>query len=352
MIDFVTGQSRRDALLMMGLTAIAPKIVQAQTASSSRLASHQVRPVAGAASSPPPLTLVSRHLQWTSIEEGIEVARDAGFPAIAWTVRPGAHIDPADVERELPRAVELTHQAGMATPMIITQIGGPDSPRAEAILATMQSLNISRYRAAAGRYDLSQPIAPQIAHLQGRLADLVALNERYGTTAMLHTHSSGHQIGGSGWDMWLAVRDLDPRYVGINFDVGHVTAKGGDGLLESLRAARDHIQAISLKDVIWRRMPKPEEGQWPWERYFVPPGEGMVNFPAIFTYLKEASFHGPFEMYYEYEVEIPGEDEPMDMLGTTIGNWDLRLPRSQFVALLRRDLRFYQELMRNAGWAV
>jgi sugar phosphate isomerase/epimerase len=353
MIDPGNGSSRREALMMMGLASMAPTMVRAQAAASPE----SVAPQAGGAGArlkngAPPLTLVSRHLQWTNVEEGIEVAREAGFPAIAWTVRPGAHVDPANVERELPRVIELTREAGLATPMIITQIGGRDSPHAEAILATMQGLNISRFRAGSARYDLAQPIGPQIDALRARLEGLVDLNEKYGATAMLHTHSRGNQIGGSGWDMWLAVRDLDPRYVGINFDVGHVTAKGGNGLLESIRAARSHIHAISLKDFVWRRIHKPEVGHWPWETHFVPPGQGMVNFRDIFAYLAETSFGGPLEMYFEYEVNVPGRAEPMDMLGTSVGQWELELPRSQFVALLQRDVRFYHELMRAAGWTM
>ena len=38
------------------------------------------------------------------MEEGAAVAAEAGFHAIAWTVRPGAHMEPERVERELPKA--------------------------------------------------------------------------------------------------------------------------------------------------------------------------------------------------------------------------------------------------------
>ena len=341
------GASRRDAMLMIGSAALIPAVARAQSGAPA------ARPAAepAATSARPPLTLVSRHLQWASVEEGIDVAREAGFPAIAWTVRPGAHIEPADVERELPRVVDLTRKAGLDVPMIITQIGDVGAPRAEAILTTMRGLRISRYRAGSARYDLAQPVEPQLDAFKARLAALAELNERLGTLAMVHTHSRGHQIGGSGWDMWLAVKDLDPRFVGINFDVGHVTAKGGDGLLESIRAARTHVHAISVKDFVWRRKPSPAAEEWAWETHFVPPGEGMVNFRDIFRFLVESSFNGPLETYFEYEVEVPGRDQPVDMLGTDFGKWNLEMPRAQFVGLLQRDVGFYRHLMRATGLA-
>ncbi|MBI4471062.1 MAG: sugar phosphate isomerase/epimerase, partial [Acidobacteria bacterium] len=109
----------------------------------------------------PQLCLVSRHVQWTDMEEGAAVAAEAGFKAIAWTVRPGAHIEPDRVERELPKAVEIARKAGLATPMIITAIVDARSPRVEAILDTLRGLGIRRYRAASFRYDYAGDLNAQ-----------------------------------------------------------------------------------------------------------------------------------------------------------------------------------------------
>ena len=95
----------------------------------------------------PQLALVSRHVQWTSMEEGAGIAAEAGFPAIAWTVRRGAHMEPENVERDLPKAVDIARKTGLATPMLITAIVDAQSPRAEAILDTMRNVGIRRYRA-------------------------------------------------------------------------------------------------------------------------------------------------------------------------------------------------------------
>jgi len=63
------------------------------------------------------LALVSRHVQWTSMEEGAAIAAEAGFRAIAWTVRRGAHMEPEHVERDLPKAADIARKAGLTTPM-------------------------------------------------------------------------------------------------------------------------------------------------------------------------------------------------------------------------------------------
>jgi len=83
-------KSRRELLKLL---AVAPLLSQGVPAEAGAQASDS--------SEKPRLTLVSRHVQWTSMEEGAAVAAEAGFPAIAWTVRSGAHMEPANVERDL-----------------------------------------------------------------------------------------------------------------------------------------------------------------------------------------------------------------------------------------------------------
>jgi len=80
-----------------------------------RLSAVQVAPAPGDKRTR--LCLVSRHLQWTNMEEAVAVAAEAGCKAISWTVRAGAHILPTNVERDLPKAVDLARKAGLDAPM-------------------------------------------------------------------------------------------------------------------------------------------------------------------------------------------------------------------------------------------
>ena len=336
-------KSRRDAL---GLLLSAGASVGASTPAYAQSAT----PV-GPAPAPrqkPFLSLVSRHLQWTDAENGIVVAKEAGFPAILWTVRGGAHIEAKDVEKELPRIVGLTRAAGMETPMIITAIGDAGAENVEAILATMQKLGIRLYRAGAPRYDYDKPVGPQYAAFQKNLAAVAKLNEKYGVTAAFHTHSYADSIGGSAWDLWMLMKDLDPRYIGLNYDIGHVTAKGGAGWRESARAVGPYLHSVSIKDFYWEKEPVVPANQWPWRCKFVRPGDGMVNFMDFFRYLQSVGFQGPMENYFEYTVNVPGLDHPFDMLGTNYKQWKLEMPQETFVGYLKRDVGFYNQVWNTA----
>jgi hypothetical protein len=49
------------------------------------------------------------------------------------------------------------------------------------------------------------------------------------------------------WDLWL-MRDLDPKSMGINYDVGHATSRGGlGGWINSFKIAGSHLRGIAVK---------------------------------------------------------------------------------------------------------
>jgi hypothetical protein len=146
----------------------------------------------------------------------------------------------------------------------------------------------------------------------------------------------------------MLMKDLDPRYVGLNYDIGHVTAKGGAGWRESIRAVGDFLHSCSIKDFYWEKESHVPAGQWPWRTRLVRPGDGMVDFLDFFRYLQAIGFQGPLETYFEYSVHVPGLDKPFDMLGTDYGKWKLEMPEELFLGFLKRDVSFYNDVWQQA----
>jgi len=335
-------QSRREALKVLGAVPLAASAVYADATQAS-----QNRPAGPPVNTQ--LCLVSRHLQWTDVEQGAAAAAEGGCKAVAWTIRGGAHILPENVERELPRAVAAARKAGLETPMAITAIVDAKSERAEAILDTMRNLGIRHYRAPSFRYDYNAELLPQLEALKPRIASLAALNEKYGTTAMYHTHSASGNIGGGVWDLWMVLKDFDPQFVGLNYDLGHATIRGGTGWVETSHFAHRHVRGLSLKDFRWVKGGGGRRGTGGWTAEMVPGGEGMVDFAGMLGYFKSAGFVGPVELYQEYSVPVPGRPEPVNMLGTDYGTWKLEMPKVDWISLLKRDVTFYSNALREAA---
>lgn len=291
----------------------------------------------------PSLVLFSRHLQWTEVEPGIEFARRAGFDGIGWTVRPGAHMLPENVEKTLPAAVNLTRKAGLSAPILTTAILDDRSPRVEAILETMKGVGITSYRAAVFRWDYQRDFREQMNEMTARIARLAKLNEKYGVTALYHTHAYPGLVGGAVWDLWTMVRDFDPSVIAINYDIGHATVRGGPGWYDSVHAARKHVRGVTLKDFQWVHFPaRPFTGSW--SPKYCRPGDGIVDFPGFFRYLKETRFAEPIELYFEYDL-YPAGGAPVNLLGTDFGKWKLEISQREFLDVMKRDLALYRGLI-------
>ena len=280
--------------------------------------------------------LVSRHVQWTSVEGAIQVAAEAGFDAIEWNVRTGGHVPPDRVEQELPRVAALTRKAGLDVTMITTSIQDAQSPYAEAILRTANSLGIRFCRGGEYfRYDQKRDVVSQLDALRPRLTGLAELCARYQTTWAYHTHSAPGMIGGAVWDIMRVMDGLDPATIALNFDTGHTTARTGAGWIEAATLARRHIACLAVKDVRWQRGP---DGRWRSE--FVPLGEGMVDFKIVLGHLQSIGFDGPVNIHYEHN----------GLLGTDVGKWKLEMSRERFMAIVSEDLRQLRQRMKDAGF--
>jgi sugar phosphate isomerase/epimerase len=149
------------------------------------------------------------------------------------------------------------------------------------------------------------------------------LNEKHGVKGIYHVHSGIAQHGASVWDILISLRDHDPRYVGINYDVGHATVEGGfGGWIHTLNACGPHTGGVALKDFLWARNAKGE-----WRPEWCPLGEGMVNFLEFGKRLAASPFAGPVQLHMEYELGGAGH-----------GDRTITWPRDRVAAAMRRDL--------------
>jgi sugar phosphate isomerase/epimerase len=280
------------------------------------------------------LSIFSKHLQWAAYDEMAAFAAAAGFDGVDITVRAGGHVLPERVAGDLPRAVAAVRKAGLDVPMITAGIVDTSSPYAESILKTAAALGIRYYRWGGFKYAEDTPIPAQLTALKTRVKALAELNEHYKITAMYHTHS-GMEVGAPVWDLWEILRDLDPRWVGVNYDTGHAVIEGGlGGWIRSFQLTGPYLHGIALKDFIWSRN---SHGQWfpDWR----PAGQGMVDFTKFFAMLSKSNFNGPVQAHFEYQ----------GLGGANDGASKLEISKSELMSKFRRDLTYYRDRMRQTG---
>ena len=227
-------------------------------------------------------------LQFLEFAELADLMAELGFAGIEATVRPGGHVLPDRVEEDLPIFVEALKKRGLEITILTSGIDRAD-PQAEKVLRTAAKLGIQRYRMNWWRYDLKQPIWPQVEALRPVLKDLVTLNREIGISGLYQNHAGANMVGASLWDIYDLIKGYAPKDIGLAYDIRHAQVEAGLAWPTQFQLVQSHVTAVCVKDFEW------EKGNVK----SVPLGAGRVD-KKIFSLIKEAKFTGPLSVHMEY----------------------------------------------------
>jgi sugar phosphate isomerase/epimerase len=307
---------RREFLRMAAAVTGVPSLYLAETTATS--------PASGAeAKKPTKICIFSKHLQWLDYQGMAQTAADIGFDGIDLTVRPGGHVLPERVGEDLPKAVQAVRAAGLDVPMITTAVTDPDDALTARILATASKAGIRYYRMGYYQYQDSKSIQQTLSEAKPKLRDLAEMSKHYSIVATYQNHSGSQYVGACIWDLHSLLEDLDPRWVGCQFDIRHATVEGGTTWPVHFRLMSGYINTLAAKDFRWAQI----KGVWQPEN--CPLGEGMVDFPRYFKMLKQAGITAPFSLHLEY-----------DLGGAERGAQRLTVDKQRVIDAMRKDLRF------------
>lgn len=286
-------------------------------------------------SSPVQTCIFSKHLQWLGYEEMAETAARLNFDGIDLTVRPGGHVHPENVERDLPTAAAAVREAGLDHLIMTTAINDPDDPYTEKILATAADLGIEFYRTGYFRYENGIPIDQVIDDVRRKMEGLAELNARYRVRGNYQNHAGTGYFGASLWDLREVLNKIGSDHLGSQFDIRHAVVEGAFSWAVDLRALSQHVQTVAIKDFFWKL-----EGDR-WNVMNCPLGEGAVDFPAYFELLHSTGFDGPISLHLEYPLG-----------GAESGRRDLSISSDQVLSAMRRDLSLLKQLLQEAGFSL
>ncbi len=238
--------------------------------------------------------MFSKHLQFLDYHETAETMKEAGLDGADLTVRPGGHVLPENIEADLPKAVNAFDKAGMKIGMMTTRITDPDDSYTKPILKTAADAGIKYYRMGYLRYDEDLGIEQSIHKHQKQVSELAEMNSKYGIHGAYQNHS-GRRIGGPVWDVWMLIKDLNPEWIGCQYDIRHAVVEGGYSWPLAIKLLEKHIKTVVIKDFKWIKTQ--DRG---WRAVSVPLGEGMVDFDEYFTLLKQLNIQAPVSLHFEY----------------------------------------------------
>lgn len=275
-----------------------------------------------------PIHVFTKCLQFLNYNEIAEVLAKQGFDGADLAVRTGGQVLPENVETDLPKAVKALRNEGVDCNMIVTKINNADDPLAVRTLKTMADLGIKYYRMGYIAYDDEKSVPENLDKYKFTFEKLEKLNREYGVHGGYQNHS-GVRVGGPVWDLYYLLKDRDPGFIGVQYDIRHATAEGGVSWPLGMKLLAPWIKTTDIKDFIWE---KNEKGLWKVKS--VPLGEGMVDFKTYFELYKSLNIEAPVSIHYEYDLggaEHGGKNPTMSLV--EINSWlkkDITFLKNQF----------------------
>jgi len=277
-------------------------------------------------SKPYPVCIFSKCLQFLAYRELGEVVSELGFDGVDLTVRDKGHVLPENVKKDLPDAVKAIRRAGTEVPMITTKITDADDPLTEQILGVAADSGILYYRMGPYGFDNKLSVFENLDIHKREMEKLEKVNRKYNIRGGYQNHSGPWgMMGGAVWDLHYVLKDFDPEYIGIQYDIAHATVEGGFSWEVALKVIAPWINSLAIKDFVW------EKRENRWRTKWVPIGEGMVNFEKYLKEIDSIISSVPITLHYEY-----------DLGGAEHGSNKPTMDHEKIYELLDRDLHYFK----------
>jgi len=279
----------------------------------------------------PSISIFSKHLQFLDYREMAEVAARIGFDGVDLTVRPGGHVEPDHVERDLPRAFAAIEAAGLRHESITTAVEDAANPLDRRVLEAAAAGGARYYRMNWYRFSEDRSMPETLAECARLVRGLGELNARLGLVGCYQNHA-GRLVGASLWEGWRILEEADPETMGFQYDIRHAVVEGGLSWTNGLRLAAPRIRTLVLKDFKWIE----RDGRN--EVVNTPLGEGTVDFVELFRLLGQLGVRVPITLHLEYPLG-----------GAESGARKLEGPPEVVYEAMARDLAVARRLRAGSG---
>ncbi len=281
---------------------------------------------------PRPVCAFTKCLQFLDFDQIAAVLARLGFDGADITVRPDGQIEPKNVKTELPKAVKTLQKAGLALPMMVSAVTDAEDPVSAETLKTAADSGIRAYRMGWLAYDFKKSIQQNLDGFRKSCEGLAKLNEKLGIHGGYQNHSGLH-VGAPVWDLYDLLKEVDPKYLGVQYDIRHAVTEGGYSWMLGMKRVEPWIRTICIKDFVWGKDP-----QGVWRHRNVPLGEGMVPFDEFLKEYAALKVEAPISVHFEY-----------DLGGAETGRKVTTMDPEKIYAMMKKDLEWLRDSLKRNG---
>lgn len=218
-----------------------------------------------------------------------------GFNLIELPIRLGYPIEPTRIEEDLPNAVKVLADLGVAIGNVTVDLPLTDERLYAACAANNISMNRVMFKRSSPSYWESEAAARR------QLDAAMPLCEQYGVKIGVQNHYGG-SIPINSMGLYHLVKEYDPRWVGAIWDCADNALQGEDALT-GLELVQSHLCMVNLKNAYWRRTNPPDGSVAQWGAYFCAGPHGRTSWAEVAKGVKGVGYTGPLTFSAEYTDE-------------------------------------------------
>ncbi len=270
-------------------------------------------------------------LQFIEIDKLGDFLAALEFDGADLTVRKGGHVLTENITIDLPKAVKLLERSGIKVPMMVTDVIDPENPESERILGVAAENGIKYYRMGYLNYDTKKSIPQNLENHKRSIEKLEKINRKFNIHGGYQNHS-GIRVGGPVWDLYWLLKDCDPAYIGVQYDIRHAVCEGGNSWPIGMNLVSPWIRTVDIKDFFWKKV----DGKW--KINSVPLGEGMVDLDSFLKQYASLKLSDPISIHFEY-----------DLGGAESGKTNPKMETNEIATFLKNDLLFLRSKFKELG---
>jgi len=263
------------------------------------------------------MILFSKHWPQNSAHELCHLARYLSVDGFDLCVRAGYTVNPDNVADALVPFVATLRTENLHVPLVTAEgsLVQPADPTARPILQAMDRADIRLLKLGYFRVDPIRDYRIQFDQVRRAMEGWQQLGREYRVKICYHTHAH-RRMGLNAGLLAQMINGLDPEYIGAYLDPLHLTIEGEEFELAAA-IVKPYLSVIALKDVLIHRSVVADHGRKDWA--VVPAGQGMVDWTAVFSTIRNFNYSGPLSIHGEFVV-----------------------PPDQFMSELQREVAYYR----------
>ena len=232
-------------------------------------------------------------------EELMMLCKELGIDGPTALIRDGYWMQADNMKETLPAFVRLAEQYGLEVVYAETPFRMERLPELGDELAVMADCGIRQFR--VDFFNKNTVPARELAERLARMTETAAkAAARHGLRAVVQLHGGAYPHSATA--AWPAVKNLDPRYIGIKLDPGNnLQQEGYEDFSYQISLLGEYIAAIGEKDGAAACLHPSEKGTKGWSVRWVPAQQGMINYDNIFALLKKQNLDIPGILMPFYE---------------------------------------------------